>query len=186
MLLSLTRVSLTRPGSFLGTTWTSKLWGVWGDSELADLDFHFLSHPLLHHVSLSFMFMKWGLPSQERCEKELCKTEMAIRMVAVGLTLWSGLTWPFSLSPVCVLRMQCQRTCAGNTKLLICPLEVPTGCECGFCMPHSPHLTKDSCLSKGVHWPGTWKGTVWAGICPRGGVHVSVCVPVGMCVCAHM
>lgn len=53
-------------------------------------------------------------------------------------------------------------------------------------MPHSPHLTKDSCLSKGVHWPDTWKGTVWAGICPRVGVHVSVCVPVGMCVCAHM
>lgn len=57
-----------------------------------DLDPHFLSHPLLHHVSLSFIFMKRGLPSQERCEKELCKTEMAFRMVAVGLTPWSGLT----------------------------------------------------------------------------------------------
>lgn len=54
-------------------------------------------------------------------------------------------------------------------------------------MPHSPHLTKDSCLSKGVHWPGTWKGTVWAGICPRMSVHVCVSVPVGICfcVCAH-
>lgn len=52
-------------------------------------------------------------------------------------------------------------------------------------MPHSPHLTKDSCLSKGVHWPGTWKGTVWAGTCPRVGMRVSVCMPVDMCVCVH-
>lgn len=56
-------------------------------------------------------------------------------------------------------------------------------------MPHSPHLTKDSCLAKGVHWPGTWKGTVWAGICSRMGVHVCVCVPVGilfLCVHTHV
>ena len=41
--------------------------------------------------------MKWGLPSQERCEKELCKTEPAIGRAGL-LTLWSSLTLPFSLS----------------------------------------------------------------------------------------
>lgn len=53
--------------------------------------------------------------------------------------------------------MQCQRKMLGkNLAFNLSPAgialpprpEVP-GCARGFCIPHSPHLTKDSCLSKG-------------------------------------
>lgn len=53
-------------------------------------------------------------------------------------------------------------------------------------MPHSPHLTKDSCLSKGVHW-GHMEGDCVGWHMPQSG-YACVCMYAGgyVCVCTHM